>query len=232
MTPLAQFGLSVNIPKMKADLALRHSVHQWFFESSLHDSGYVADTVQALTDRDYTYEKDGALWLKTSDILAAQLRREGKTTRLSKAWPEGRRAAPRQRVPIPTSLPILPITATNSPSAALTRSSTSGAPTTTAMYRLKGAMDALPGWPAPVGHRADAAGETVATARPSVCPSAPARPSVSPTCWTRSPVDACRWFFNAKPETQMEFDLGLAVREDSENPVYYVQYACARICTW
>ena len=29
----------------------------------------------------------------------------------------------------------------------------------------------------------------------------------------------------------MEFDLGLAVREDSENPVYYVQYAYARICT-
>ena len=45
------------------------------------------------------------------------------------------------------------------------------------------------------------------------------------------PVDACRWFFNAKPDTQMEFDLGLAVREDSENPVYYVQYAYARICT-
>ena len=43
------------------------------------------------------------------------------------------------------------------------------------------------------------------------------------------PVDACRYFFNAKPETQMEFDLGLAVREDSENPVYYVQYAYARI---
>ena len=44
------------------------------------------------------------------------------------------------------------------------------------------------------------------------------------------PVDACRYFFNAKPESQMEFDLGLAVREDSENPVYYVQYAHARIC--
>ena len=44
-------------------------------------------------------------------------------------------------------------------------------------------------------------------------------------------MDACRYFFNAKPETQMEFDLGLAVREDSENPVYYVQYAHARICT-
>ena len=44
-------------------------------------------------------------------------------------------------------------------------------------------------------------------------------------------VDACRFFFNAKPDTHLEFDLGLAVREDSENPVYYVQYAHARICS-
>ncbi len=77
---LAQFGLSVNIPKMKADLA-RYGIQydQWFFESSLHESGYVANTVAALTDKGYTYEKDGALWLKTSDILAAQLRQEGKS---------------------------------------------------------------------------------------------------------------------------------------------------------
>ena len=33
------------------------------------------------------------------------------------------------------------------------------------------------------------------------------------------------------PDTQMEFDLGLAVREDSENPIYYVEYAHARICS-
>ena len=44
-------------------------------------------------------------------------------------------------------------------------------------------------------------------------------------------VDAARWYFNAKPDTQMEFDLGLAVRQDSENPFYYVEYAHARICS-
>ena len=43
--------------------------------------------------------------------------------------------------------------------------------------------------------------------------------------------NAARWYFNAKPDTQMEFDLGLAVREDSENPIYYVEYAHARICS-
>ena len=43
-------------------------------------------------------------------------------------------------------------------------------------------------------------------------------------------ADACRYFFLARAaESQMEFDLELAKRESSENPVYYVQYAHARI---
>ena len=77
---LAQFGLSHNIPKMKADLE-RYGIHydEWFFESSLHESGYVADTVAALTAQGYTYEKDGALWLKTAEILAKNLRAAGKS---------------------------------------------------------------------------------------------------------------------------------------------------------
>jgi len=42
-------------------------------------------------------------------------------------------------------------------------------------------------------------------------------------------VDACRFFFLARtPATQMEFDLELAKKESSENPVYYIQYAHAR----
>ena len=44
--------------------------------------------------------------------------------------------------------------------------------------------------------------------------------------------DACRYFFLARaPGTQMDFDLELATKESSENPVYYVQYAYARICS-
>ena len=52
---------------MKADL-LRYGIEydQWFFESSLHESGYVAETVGLLTDKGWTYEKDGALWLNTT----------------------------------------------------------------------------------------------------------------------------------------------------------------------
>ena len=231
---LAQFGLSVNIPKMKDDLA-RYGIQydQWFFESSLHDSGYVADTVQALTDRDYTYEKDGALWLKTSDILAAQLRQEGKSDeaieKLGLKDDVLRRANGfytyfaadiayhRNKFAVRGFDKVINIW---------------GADHHGHVARLKGAMDALG---LDGRHRLDIVlmqlvklvrdGETVRMSKRT-------GKAISLTdLLDEIPVDACRWFFNAKPETQMEFDLGLAVREDSENPVYYVQYAYARICT-
>ena len=45
-------------------------------------------------------------------------------------------------------------------------------------------------------------------------------------------VDAARYFFNSRTATSpVDFDLDLAVRQDSDNPVYYVQYAHARICS-
>ena len=67
---LAAFGLENNIPAMKADLQ-RYLINYdvWFFESELHNSDYVADTVKKLTENGHTYEKDGALWLNTSYLL-------------------------------------------------------------------------------------------------------------------------------------------------------------------
>ena len=231
---LAQFGLSVNIPKMKTDLA-RYGIQydQWFFESSLHDSGYVADSVAALTEKGYTYEKDGALWLKTSDILAAKLRQEGKSDeaieKLGLKDDVLRRANGfytyfaadiayhRNKFAVRGFDKVINIW---------------GADHHGHVARLKGAMDALG---LDGEHRLDIVlmqlvklvrdGEIVRMSKRT-------GKAISLTdLLDEIPVDACRWFFNAKPETQMEFDLGLAVREDSENPVYYVQYAYARICT-
>ena len=231
---LAQFGLSVNIPKMKTDLA-RYGIQydQWFFESSLHESGYVADTVAALTDKGYTYEKDGALWLKTSEILAARLRAEGKSDeaieKLGLKDDVLRRANGfytyfaadiayhRNKFAVRGFDKVINIW---------------GADHHGHVARLKGAMDALG---LDGQHRLDIVlmqlvklvrdGEVVRMSKRT-------GKAISLTdLLDEIPVDACRWFFNAKPETQMEFDLGLAVREDSENPVYYVQYAHARICT-
>ena len=231
---LAQFGLSVNIPKMKTDLA-RYGIQydQWFFESSLHESGYVADTVAALTEKGYTYEKDGALWLKTSEILAARLRAEGKSDeaieKLGLKDDVLRRANGfytyfaadiayhRNKFAVRGFDKVINIW---------------GADHHGHVARLKGAMDALG---LDGQHRLDIVlmqlvklvrdGEVVRMSKRT-------GKAISLTdLLDEIPVDACRWFFNAKPETQMEFDLGLAVREDSENPVYYVQYAYARICT-
>ncbi len=231
---LAQFGLSVNIPKMKSDLA-RYGIQydQWFFESSLHESGYVANTVAALTDKGYTYEKDGALWLKTSQILAENLRRAGKSDEaieklglkddvLCRAngfytYFAADIAYHRNKFAVRGFDKVINIW---------------GADHHGHVARLKGAMDALG---LDGEHRLDIVlmqlvklvrdGEIVRMSKRT-------GKAISLTdLLDEIPVDACRWFFNAKPETQMEFDLGLAVREDSENPVYYVQYAYARICT-
>ena len=77
---MAQYGLSINIPKMKEDLLKYGIVYdEWFFESSLHESGYVAETVELLGQKGWTYEKDGALWLNTTQLLKEKYMREGKT---------------------------------------------------------------------------------------------------------------------------------------------------------
>ena len=231
---LARFGLDRNIPKMKSDLE-RYGIHydQWFFESSLHESGYVADSVQALTDLGYTYEKDGALWLKTSEILAANLRKAGKSEeaieKLGLKDDVLRRANGfytyfaadiayhRNKFAVRGFDKVINIW---------------GADHHGHVARLKGAMDALG---LDGENRLDIVlmqlvklvrdGEVVRMSKRT-------GKAISLTdLLDEIPVDACRYFFNAKPDTQMEFDLGLAVREDSENPVYYVQYAHARICT-
>ena len=76
---MARFGLDRNIPKMKSDLE-RYGIKfdEWFFESSLHNSGYVKNTVEELHKLGWTYEKEGALWLKTADIMREQYRKQGK----------------------------------------------------------------------------------------------------------------------------------------------------------
>ena len=231
---LAQFGLQHNIPRMRSDLE-RYGIRydQWFFESSLHESGYVADSVKKLTEKGCTYEKDGALWLKTGQIIAENLKKAGKSdediAKLELKDDVLRRANGfytyfaadiayhRNKFAVRGFDKVINIW---------------GADHHGHVARLKGAMDAL-------GlngtERLDIVlmqlvklvqdGEVVRMSKRT-------GKAVSLTdLLDMVPVDACRYFFNAKPETQMEFDLGLAVREDSENPVYYVQYAHARICT-
>ena len=231
---MARYGLSVNLPKMKADLA-RYHIHydEWFYESSLHNSGYVADTVAALEKLGYTYEKDGAVWLATSRILADKLLAAGKKPedieKLGLKDDVLRRANGfytyfaadiayhRNKFAVRGFDKVINIW---------------GADHHGHVARLKGAMDALG---LDGEHRLDIVlmqlvkllrdGEVVRMSKRT------GKAISLSDLLDEIPVDAARWFFNSKPESQMDFDLGLAVRQDSENPVYYVQYAHARICT-
>ena len=230
---LARFGLDINLPKMKSDLA-RYGIQydQWFFESTLHESGYVAATVDELTARGWTYESEGALWLASSRIMADELRRAGKSEadieKLSLKDDVLRRANGiytyfaadiayhRNKFAVRGFDRVINIW---------------GADHHGHVARLKGALDALGIDP----DRLDIVlmqlvklmrdGEVVRMSKRT------GKAISLGDLLDEIPVDAARWFFNARPETQMDFDLGLAVREDSENPVYYVQYAHARICS-
>jgi len=231
---LAQFGLSRNLPKMKTDLQ-RYKINYdlWFLESDLHNSGYVAETVDMLTANGWTYEKDGALWLRTADIMRENLLKSGKkqadVDKLDLKDDVLRRANGfytyfaadiayhRNKFAVRGFDKVINIW---------------GADHHGHVARLKGALDALDlngterldivlmqlvkllrdGAPVRMSKRT---GKAIALA----------------DLLDEISVDAARWYFNAKPDTQMEFDLGLAVREDSENPIYYVEYAHARICS-
>ena len=231
---LAQYGLSVNLPKMKTDLQ-RYKINydNWFYESTLHESGYVAETVDLLTERGWTYEKDGALWLRTADIMRENLLKAGKKEKdiekldlkddvLRRAngfytYFAADIAYHRNKFAVRGFDKVINVW---------------GADHHGHVARLKGALDAL---------GLDGSGkldivlmQLVKLLRDGEVVRMSKRTgkaiSLSDLLDEVS-VDAARWYFNAKPDTQMDFDLGLAVREDSENPIYYVEYAHARICS-
>ena len=231
---LAQFGLKINLPKMKTDLQ-RYKIDYdlWFYESTLHDSGYVAETVDMLTQRGWTYEKDGALWLKTAEIMRENMLKAGKKEKdieklelkddvLRRAngfytYFAADIAYHRNKFAVRGFDKVINIW---------------GADHHGHVARLKGALDAL-------GlngtEKLDIVlmqlvkllrdGELVRMSKRT------GKAISLSDLLDEVSVDAARWYFNAKPDTQMEFDLGLAVREDSENPIYYVEYAHARICS-
>ena len=231
---MARFGLEHNLPKMKNDLE-RYGISfdVWFYESTLHESGFVADTVKLLSDRGWTYEQDGALWLRTADIMRENLRKAGKKEadieKLDLKDDVLRRANGfytyfaadiayhRNKFAVRGFDKVINIW---------------GADHHGHVARLKGSLDAL-GLDGS-SHLDIVLMQLVKLVRDGEAVRMSKRTGKAISLsdlLDEIPVDACRWFFNTKPDTQMEFDLGLAVREDSENPVYYVQYAHARICS-
>ena len=235
LNDMAQYGLSRNIPKMQADLK-KYGIEydEWFLESSLHSSGYVAETVQLLTDKGWTYEKDGALWLNTSRLLREKYMREGKTQeqadKLDLKDDVLRRANGfytyfaadiayhRNKLDVRGFDLAINIW---------------GADHHGHVARLQAALDGLG---LDGSHRLVIVlmqlvnllqdGQPVRMSKRS------GKAIALHDLLDEISVDAARYFFNNRAASSpLDFDLDLAVRQDSENPVYSVQYAHGRICT-
>jgi len=211
------FALPHNVAMMKEDLQ-RYRIHfdEWFHESRLHECGYVAETVEMLDKGGMIYEKDGAVWLRNMELGADKdevLRRaNGFYTYYAVDIAYHRDKLERGFDK------VIDVWGADHHGHAI---------------RMKASMSA----PA-LGVDADKLeflimqmvrltrdGETVKVSKRT------GKALTLSDLLDEISVDACRFFFNARPDSHLEFDLGLAVRQDSENPVYYVQYAHARICS-
>lgn len=214
---LCDFALPKNIQKLHDDLGkYRIQYDKWFNESTLHKDGSVQRVIEQLKASSHTYEKDGALWFKTTEF-----------------GDEKDRVLVRENG-VPTYL--VPDIAYHYNKLAVRKFDKAvdifGADHHGYIARIKASMTAL-------GVDADRLdivimqmvnlvrnGEKYKLSKRS------GKAITLSTLLDEIPIDAARFFFNLRePNSHFDFDLDLAVSQTSQNPVYYVQYAHARICS-
>lgn len=213
---LVDFALPKNIQGLENDLLkYRIKYDRWFRESTLHQSGAVKNIVELLKEKGHTYEQDGAIWFKATEFGADKdfvlVRSNG----------------------IPTY--VVPDIAYHYDKL-VTRGfdkaiDVLGADHHGYVPRLKAALTAL----GVDASRLDAVlMQMVRLVRNGEIVKASKRSGKAITLVTlleEVPIDAARFFFNLRePNSHFDFDLDLAIEQSSQNPVYYVQYAHARIC--
>ncbi len=213
---LVDYALPLNIERMHRDLEkYRIQYDGWFTESTLHKNGELKETIRILKDRGLTYEKEGALWYKASEFGGEKdevlIRANKNPTYFAADIAYHRNKFMRG---FDTCIDVW------------------GADHHGHVARMKGAMDAvgLDGSQLKVVLiqlvRLMRGGEVVRMSKRS------GKAIQLADLLDEVPVDAARFFFNQREaNTQMDFDLELAVEQSSQNPVYYVQYAHARICS-
>lgn len=231
---LVDFALPKNIAAMKATMAkYRIEYDKWFHESTLHESGEVMKTVELLKEKGLTYEKDGAVWYKNKEVSEKRLLAEGKTQE------EIDRLELKDDVLIrangnPTYFAADIAYHRNK---LVTRAFDKaidiwGADHHGHVARMKGALESIGIDPSRLDIilmqlvRLMKDGQVVRMSKRT-------GKSITLTDLLEEiPVDAVRFLFNMREAgSQMDFDLDLAVETSSQNPVYYCQYAHARICS-
>ena len=230
---LVVYALPKNIKKMQEDMATyKITYDKWFFESELHKSGKVREIVDLLTKKGLTYEQDGAVWYKNKQVVTEKLLKEGKSQQYIDNL-ELKDDVLIRKNGNPTYFAVdIAYHKNKFDRGFTTLIDIWGADHHGHVMRMKGAMDAI-------GCSGDdltivlmqlvklvRGGEIVKMSKRT------GKAIQLSDLLEEVPVDSARFLFNTREaNTQMDFDLDLAVAQDNQNPVYYVQYAHARICS-
>lgn len=214
---LVEYALPLNIDGLKTDLesyGIDYDV--WFKESLLHNDGELSSVINEMTEKGLTYEKEGALWYKATEHGGEKdevlIRANGIPTYFAADI-----AYHVNKFRVRGFDKVINVW---------------GADHHGHVARLKGALDAL-GLDGDKLHivlmqlvRLVSDGQVVRVSKRT------GKSITLKTLLDEVPLDAARYIFISKePNTHLEFDLDLAVAQSSQNPVYYVQYAHARICS-
>ncbi len=230
---LVDYALPKNISKMQSDME-KYKIHydKWFFESTLHDSGKVKAVVDLLTEKGLTYEKEGAIWYKNKEVCTDILLKEGKTQDYIDKLELKDDVLIRQNGNPTYFTADIAYHKDKFDRGFETCIDIWGADHHGHVMRMKGAMDAI-------GYDGSklvvvlmqlvklvSGGQVVKMSKRT------GKAIQLGDLLEEVPVDSARFLFNTREaNTQMDFDLDIAVQQDNQNPVYYVQYAHARICS-
>ena len=231
---LVDFALPKNIQAMKDNLTkYRIEYDTWFHESVLHNDGELADTIELMKEKGLTYEKDGALWYKNIDVQTERLKKQGLSQEsIDKLELKDDVLIRANGNPTYFAADIAYHRNKLSVRNFDTAIDVWGADHHGHVARMQGALDAIG-----VGGdrlnvilmqlvRLTRDGEVVRMSKRK------GKAITLVDLLEDIPIDAVRFLFNMRePGSQMEFDLDLAVEQSSQNPVYYCQYAHARICS-
>lgn len=230
---LVSFAMPKNIQSMHDNLTkYRIEYDKWFHESELH-KGAIDEVIKELTDNGKTYEKDGALWYKNIEVQTEILKAQGKSDAdIEKLELKDDVLIRQNGNPTYFAADIA-----YHKNKLVTRGFDKaidiwGADHHGHVARLKGALSAIGIEPDRLDVvlmqlvRLTRNGEVVRMSKRT------GKAITLVDLLEDIPIDAVRFLFNMRePVSQMEFDLDLAVEQSSQNPVYYCQYANARICS-
>ena len=230
---LVEYALPKNIAKMQSDME-KYKIYydKWFFESTLHESNKVKAVVDLLTEKGLTYEKEGAVWYKNKQVCTDILLSEGKTQEYIDKLELKDDVLIRQNGNPTYFAADIAYHKDKFDRGFTTCIDIWGADHHGHVMRMKGAMDAI-------GLDGDklivvlmqlvklvSGGQVVKMSKRT------GKAIQLSDLLDEVPVDSARFLFNTREATtQMDFDLDIAVQQDNQNPVYYVQYAHARICS-